>query len=153
MKGRSCLPNDPMIIVCICFGAFWICKMLSYGRHTINFRIFLFHVRGGCSLTVLLFFPKLVGTCCCTPSVCLSVVINVTAFSCGIQEYLDKSHQTANLTRKRAMYCLFSNHFEDINSGSNIPTAYIPKVMEMKNSILTCSSLRSSKYDIISNVK
>ena len=24
MKGRSSLPNDPKIIVCICFGAFWI---------------------------------------------------------------------------------------------------------------------------------
>ena len=39
MKGRSCLPNDPKIIVCICFGAFWICnKMLSYGRITFHFR-------------------------------------------------------------------------------------------------------------------
>ena len=25
-KGRSALPNDPKIIVCICFGAFWIRK-------------------------------------------------------------------------------------------------------------------------------
>ena len=24
MKGRSCFPSDPKIIVCICFGAFWI---------------------------------------------------------------------------------------------------------------------------------
>ena len=40
MKGQSCLPNDPKIIVCICFGAFWICnKMLSYGRITIHFSI------------------------------------------------------------------------------------------------------------------
>ena len=37
MKGRSCLPNDPKIIVCICFGAFWICnKMLFYGRITVH---------------------------------------------------------------------------------------------------------------------
>ena len=43
MKRRSRLPNDPKIVVCICFGAFWICnKVLSYGRLTINFRIVLF---------------------------------------------------------------------------------------------------------------
>ena len=29
MKRRSCLPNDPKIVVCICFGAFWICDKLS----------------------------------------------------------------------------------------------------------------------------
>ena len=47
MKGRSCLPNDPKIIVCICFGPFWICnKMLSYGRITFHFRIRVFtHTR------------------------------------------------------------------------------------------------------------
>ena len=43
MKGRSCLPNDPKIIVRICFGAFWVCnKMMSYGRLTINFSIVVF---------------------------------------------------------------------------------------------------------------
>ena len=43
MKGRSCLPNDPKIIVCICFGAFWICnKMLSYDRITVHFRMIVF---------------------------------------------------------------------------------------------------------------
>ena len=37
------LPNDPKIVVCICFGAFWICnKVLSYGRLIINVRIVLF---------------------------------------------------------------------------------------------------------------
>ena len=40
MKRRSFLPNDPKIVVCIYFGAFWICnKVFSYGRLTINFRI------------------------------------------------------------------------------------------------------------------
>ena len=43
MKGRSSLPNDPKIIVCICFGAFWICKyVLPYGRLTIDFGIVAF---------------------------------------------------------------------------------------------------------------
>ena len=43
MNGQSYLPNDPKIIVCICFGAFWICnKMLSYGRLTTNCRIVVF---------------------------------------------------------------------------------------------------------------
>ena len=47
MKGRSCLPSDPKIIICICFGAFWICnKMMSYGRITSHFRIIFFaHTR------------------------------------------------------------------------------------------------------------
>ena len=26
LKRQSCLPNDPKIVVCICFGAFWICN-------------------------------------------------------------------------------------------------------------------------------
>ena len=43
MKGRSALPNDPKIIFCICFGAFWIRKkVLSYGRLTIDFGIVVF---------------------------------------------------------------------------------------------------------------
>ena len=43
MKGRSSLPNDPKIIVCICFGAFWIRKkVLSFGRLTIDFGIVVF---------------------------------------------------------------------------------------------------------------
>ena len=43
MKRQSCLPNDPKIVVSICFGAFWICnKVLSYGRLTINFRVVVF---------------------------------------------------------------------------------------------------------------
>ena len=44
MKRRSCLPNDPKIVVCISFGTFWICNkvLLSYGRLTINFSIVLF---------------------------------------------------------------------------------------------------------------
>ena len=34
------LPNDPKLVVRVCFGAFWVCnKMLSYGRLTINFSI------------------------------------------------------------------------------------------------------------------
>ena len=24
-ERKICLPNDPKIIICICFGAFWIC--------------------------------------------------------------------------------------------------------------------------------
>ena len=43
MKGRSGFPNDPKIIVSICFGAFWIRKqVLSYGRLTIDFGIVVF---------------------------------------------------------------------------------------------------------------
>ena len=43
MEGRSCLLNDPKIIVRIRFGAFWVCnKMLSYGRLTIIFSIVVF---------------------------------------------------------------------------------------------------------------
>ena len=57
MKRRSCLPNDPKIVVCICFGAFWICnKVLSYGRLTINFRLVVFtYTRWlfSCGITVL----------------------------------------------------------------------------------------------------
>ena len=34
MKGRSCLPNDPKIIVCICFGAFWIIFSWKYFSDT-----------------------------------------------------------------------------------------------------------------------
>ena len=30
MKGRSALPNDPKIIVCICFGAFWIYEFSNF---------------------------------------------------------------------------------------------------------------------------
>ena len=47
MKGWSCLPNDPKIIVCICSGGFWVFdEMLSYGRITFHFRIRVFrHTR------------------------------------------------------------------------------------------------------------
>ena len=32
MEVRSCLPSDAKIIVCICFGAFWVFEeMLSFG--------------------------------------------------------------------------------------------------------------------------
>ena len=47
MKLLTRLPNNPKIIVGICFGEFWICnKMLSHGRLTINFSTDVFtHTR------------------------------------------------------------------------------------------------------------
>ena len=55
--SRSCLSNDPKIVVCICSGAIWICnKVLSYGRLTINFRLVVFTYRRwlpSCGITFL----------------------------------------------------------------------------------------------------
>ena len=37
------LANDPKIVICICFGAFWICnKVLCDGGLTINCRLVVF---------------------------------------------------------------------------------------------------------------
>ena len=43
IEGRFRLPNDPKIIVRICFGAFWVCNtMFSYGRLTTTCSIVVF---------------------------------------------------------------------------------------------------------------
>ena len=62
MKRRFCLPNDPKIVVCICFGAFWICnKVLSYGRLTIIFEIVLFKYTRWAVLLRYTFLPDALG--------------------------------------------------------------------------------------------
>ena len=64
MKGRSCLPHDPEIIVRLCISPFWVCnEILSYGHLKSISALLVLHRQGGCSLRVLLFFLMLIGTC------------------------------------------------------------------------------------------
>ena len=60
------LPDDPKIVDCIYIlahsGSAIRCCPIADSHLILEF-LFL-HIRGGCSLTVLIFFLMLVGTCC-----------------------------------------------------------------------------------------
>ena len=59
MKLRSCLPNDPKIIICICFGAFWIFN--TYKDNSLNSLDILVEKEGTGVLTSIYRKPTFTG--------------------------------------------------------------------------------------------